>query len=456
MFDIWKTVCIASAGIYFNFSIGILVFWIKGGIAVSKNYLAMALLSFAYCILALYMGEPPYNELKLFYGFPLVLTAGASSYLFYLYSINSFFSWHNDKVLRLIIRGWVFLTLFGLFYFFIPLGFGLDAIYVKVPQKQPQGPFDSFSDTWEPRLIGLIHLGTLGASVLFSSIYLLVKILKYKKTETLLIIGLISTLIVNTNDILLGTRQVKGLLPLAFLGLLFESLRFYLVAHTSYLNKIHNLKDRVHDLTQSSEVGHIISMLSHDLRNVFMKLKTKSLSQEQEHNISEIVSTSEQILNFYLSRINKQNNTTSTVCETHETLKALKRLYSEQLKKNKIEVMISNKSSHLPIAQGDALVIFSNLFSNSIDALKLFKSEEKKIIISVNEDKNSTEIVFSDNGPGIPHQHQEKLFDIFYSTKNDGVGMGLNIVQEIVIKNAGTLSLVPSSMGTSFKLSFFK
>ncbi len=94
------------------------------------------------------------------------------------------------------------------------------------------------------------------------------------------------------------------------------------------------------------------------------------------------------------------------------------------------------------------------LIENSLDALK----GKGKIEIEVNPvsysnipDDHFIEIRISDNGPGIPPEHQEKIFEPHFSSKKEGTGLGLAFAKHIVQQHGGKIEFfsVPSS-GTVF------
>ena len=95
-----------------------------------------------------------------------------------------------------------------------------------------------------------------------------------------------------------------------------------------------------------------------------------------------------------------------------------------------------------------------NLISNAIDAI----DKEGKIKIYAKEDKDryGVSIFVEDNGCGIPKDIQDKIFDPFFSTKGTkGTGLGLYIVNEIVARHGGTISLESEpKKGTKFCLFF--
>ena len=64
-------------------------------------------------------------------------------------------------------------------------------------------------------------------------------------------------------------------------------------------------------------------------------------------------------------------------------------------------------------------------------------------------------IIFSDNGPGIKPDIEEQIFDPYFSTKPDGIGLGLAMVGEMMADYNGELALIDSVLGgASFKLKF--
>jgi signal transduction histidine kinase/ligand-binding sensor domain-containing protein len=96
--------------------------------------------------------------------------------------------------------------------------------------------------------------------------------------------------------------------------------------------------------------------------------------------------------------------------------------------------------------------IIQNLIENAIkyrDPLK----EENHLDIEIQTSVHGVEMIFSDNGPGIPDEFQEKIFDMFMKVNenSNGTGLGLYIVKTTVEKLNGTLKLESNlGEGTTF------
>lgn len=88
--------------------------------------------------------------------------------------------------------------------------------------------------------------------------------------------------------------------------------------------------------------------------------------------------------------------------------------------------------------------IFDNLFTNTV---KYRENETSRMLILVKKalDIEKAELVFQDNGPGVPEDALEKLFDSFYrvdgarNRSEAGSGIGLAVVKEIVLGHGGEI-----------------
>ena len=81
--------------------------------------------------------------------------------------------------------------------------------------------------------------------------------------------------------------------------------------------------------------------------------------------------------------------------------------------------------------------VLLNLLINSCDAM----NNEGTISILVDNDENSLQINVKDQGHGIKAEEIEKIFTPFYTTKDEGVGLGLAVCRDIVAKHNGTIKV---------------
>lgn len=96
-----------------------------------------------------------------------------------------------------------------------------------------------------------------------------------------------------------------------------------------------------------------------------------------------------------------------------------------------------------------------NLLRNAMQAADSETGREGELFVSTEVLENGVEIVIRDNGPGIPQEIQEEIFDPFYSTKEEGTGLGLPLTQQIIVGHGGSIVChSEGGQGTSFVMVF--
>lgn len=99
--------------------------------------------------------------------------------------------------------------------------------------------------------------------------------------------------------------------------------------------------------------------------------------------------------------------------------------------------------SALPRVAGDPVhlqQVLLNLVLNAMDAMVDVPIDERRLeIITRLRDAKSVEVAVVDTGAGVKTEHLSKLFDSFYTTKHDGMGLGLSIARAIVQTHGGTI-----------------
>jgi len=75
------------------------------------------------------------------------------------------------------------------------------------------------------------------------------------------------------------------------------------------------------------------------------------------------------------------------------------------------------------------------------------------LTITARSVNGGVEILFQDNGPGVPVDKQKNIFEPFFSTKDGGTGLGLTVSYNIVTAHGGILELLTShGRGACFRL----
>ncbi|HEB86234.1 MAG TPA: PAS domain-containing sensor histidine kinase [Gammaproteobacteria bacterium] len=102
---------------------------------------------------------------------------------------------------------------------------------------------------------------------------------------------------------------------------------------------------------------------------------------------------------------------------------------------------------------GNRQMILSGLINLAVNAIQAMDSHGELRALALADEGGQLELRISDNGPGIAPEAQRKLFDPFYTTRKDGTGLGLAVVQAIARAHRGEVKLVSKiGEGSAFSL----
>jgi signal transduction histidine kinase len=102
----------------------------------------------------------------------------------------------------------------------------------------------------------------------------------------------------------------------------------------------------------------------------------------------------------------------------------------------------------LPAVSGDRIQlqqVILNLLINAIEAMREVSEGPREVLLG--SDKNDSDdvlVAVRDSGPGLDAERLDHLFDAFYSTKPEGLGMGLAISRSIIEAHGGRLWATPN------------
>jgi signal transduction histidine kinase len=108
----------------------------------------------------------------------------------------------------------------------------------------------------------------------------------------------------------------------------------------------------------------------------------------------------------------------------------------------KVELTSSITENALPIL-GDRIQlqqVILNLVVNGIDAMKDAPSENRIISIRTSRVEHFAQLTVSDRGSGIPEEKLKEIFEPFFTSKAEGMGMGLSIARTIIEAHHGVIT----------------
>ena len=130
--------------------------------------------------------------------------------------------------------------------------------------------------------------------------------------------------------------------------------------------------------------------------------------------------------------------------DANQVVAEVEAMLTDELKRQGIELEMKLAPS-LPLLRGDPVQIqqvLVNLVRNSIDALQASRPNQPRLVLSTERTAPTTiRFTVTDNGEGIAPEKIPHVFDPFFSTRAEGMGMGLAISRTIVEAHQGRLSV---------------
>jgi C4-dicarboxylate-specific signal transduction histidine kinase len=94
--------------------------------------------------------------------------------------------------------------------------------------------------------------------------------------------------------------------------------------------------------------------------------------------------------------------------------------------------------------------VLVNLAVNAIQAMEQGETSDRSLTLRTGKVSDGARVLVEDSGPGIAPELETRLFDSFFTTKQDGLGIGLSICRSIIEAHGGTISYVPGPGGARF------
>lgn len=141
--------------------------------------------------------------------------------------------------------------------------------------------------------------------------------------------------------------------------------------------------------------------------------------------------------------------------DLNETVREVIALLRDELHRDRV-VLRLDLAGDLPAVQGDRVQlqqVILNLVSNASDAMRNVDRPRKLMIRTEREKGNGVRVIVRDAGEGLPHD-VEKVFALFYTTKSDGMGIGLAVSRSIIESHGGHIRATPNDgPGATFSFS---
>jgi signal transduction histidine kinase len=134
--------------------------------------------------------------------------------------------------------------------------------------------------------------------------------------------------------------------------------------------------------------------------------------------------------------------------DINEIILGTRMLIENEIQQHRVALQ-TDLAGDLPLARGDRVQlqqVILNLIINAIEAMGSIPEGSRDLIVkSARNDTYSVLVSVQDSGAGLTPQTISRLFNAFYTTKPDGMGMGLAISRSIVEAHGGRIWATPNS-----------
>jgi len=152
-----------------------------------------------------------------------------------------------------------------------------------------------------------------------------------------------------------------------------------------------------------------------------------------------------------------KKETTIESLDLNEAIREVIALSLSELQRNRV-ILRTELADDLPLITGDRVQlqqVVLNLLRNASDAMSAVDDRPRHMVITTErEEGDRVRLTVQDAGVGLDPQAMDRLFEAFYTTKNDGMGMGLSVSRSIIERHHGRLWAAPNDgPGATFSFS---
>ena len=275
------------------------------------------------------------------------------------------------------------------------------------------------------------------------------------------------------------TRSIETIrLKIGQTGLLKKNEKIYLSNATkeidslvnSYNKMIDDLEDSAERLAKTEREQawqEMAKQVAHEIKNPLTPMRLTVQSFQKNSGLKKVENQKDK-LNDFCDTLIEQIDTMSNVATSFSDFATLPKTQLEktdivEATKKVVEIFVQNNISletsseniFIKLDKEQWIRVMTNLIKNSIQAIP--HDREPIIHVKITESLKTVKVVVSDNGLGVSKNNRDKIFEPKFTTKSDGMGLGLGIVRSIINSHRGKISYKSKSKkGTDFKISLPK
>ena len=227
------------------------------------------------------------------------------------------------------------------------------------------------------------------------------------------------------------------------------------LAHVASVTSLATLTASIaHEVNQPlsgivTNAGTCLRMLTLDPPNVDGARETARRTIRDGNRASDVITR--------LRALFSKKHTLAERVDLNDTAREVIALSLSELQRNRV-ILRSELADDLPLVTGDRVQlqqVILNLLRNASDAMNTVHDRPRELLIRTERDEGDRVLLsVKDAGIGFDPQHADRLFETFYTTKNDGMGVGLYVSRSIIESHQGRLwATLNDGPGATFSFS---
>lgn len=226
-------------------------------------------------------------------------------------------------------------------------------------------------------------------------------------------------------------------------------------AFTQMMREIDEAQRNLVRASKLAVVGEMSSVIIHEVRTPLGIMRSSAQMLKREPDLS---AEGRELIGFIESETERLNRLVSSMLDSarpralnrvqtdvHALIRQSGELLGVQLEKKRVAV-IENFDAVDPMVECDTEQITQVLLNLILNALQIL-SPGGRILLATREEADLFCIEISDDGPGIPVDERTRIFEAFFCRREGGIGLGLAIVQQIVLAHGGEIEADESELG---------